>query len=1798
MKKVVILLCILALAGLVSAVDAYNNLHVNIQTTFSNGSIETGTFAFVFNISNSSDCADANIVYSNSTSLATDSRGIISYYLPNVTLDYTQQYWLCYYKDGVLTDTSEIARVPYAFETKNTTLSGVSVDTNLNLSTYNATASHGFFNYLGDYLNKIVELIVGSIEFSGNINGSGNFTTTGYVGINTTNPQNLLNVLGDANITGSLYVNGAPVSGSGTISGGGTYGYIPMWNGTSSMNNSAVYQNGTNIGIGTTRPQSTFNVVGTGNFTSALSSYHLRADEGNTSLGRQAGNAEGGGNTANDITAIGHYAGYSGSGNYLAALGTWAGGINRAGYVTAIGAQAGNSNTVAGEYLTAIGFSAGTSNSGSSGTFAGSYAGYHNTGNYNTFAGYYSGYYNIGTTSAAIGYYSGNYNRGNYVTALGYYAGNGNNGSYAFLAGNSAGYRNIGEGVIIMGSDTGYLNTGNFTVSIGSGTAQYNSGNEAIIMGSGAGDHNTGNNLIGIGYYTGRTNSGRDTIALGYQAAYQNIGNYTTAIGYGAGYQNRGNYFVTLGNDAGNGNKGNYNNFIGYQAGSSNTGNYTTAIGYNAGYANTGDYLVALGYQAGRSNSGTNITGLGYNAGYLNSGNNSVFIGSGAGQSNTASNQFILKQASINSIPLMQGNFSSGYLGVNTTTPTNTFNVVGDANITGTLYAGGTSVGSGGAQWTSSGNNVYNSTTGVQVGIGTTTPQTLFHIGRTPNDIISYNFTKASALIVGKTDTSTGPDPGVLSAREPVLVLSRLGEAGVIYPAFVEFNVKRYEAISNLARTQLDITLAPSDSNSSNFVDVMSLMSNGNVGIGTTTPQGLLEVSGTTARVQIDTLNSANGGFRIVATTPATDPYANFLLQGVTGTPYLDIQAGDTGTYRAIALNRLGGNVGIGTTTPTSKLSVYGSAITGPSLTTTAPANFEISQSAGTVLTFTASSTTPYANSIQVRHATVEGWSGPLALNPLGGNVGIGTTAPAAKLNINGTSAYLLFSNGSSTNKFQIKVDANNSLQIVQAGDSLYIQNSAGNNINVFQETGNVGIGLTNPSYRLQVEGGSMFISRSDANSQITIDDGGSAYNDTLYFRNTGTGIDKIIHSKNLLIESSSITPEMYINALNGNVGIGTTTPGTAHGSKLEVTGAIESNSSMRVYLDGSDTIGSGGNFYLANTANNRAWTQQLSASNNLDYWYYNGATWARKVTIDTTGNVGIGTASPATKLHIYQNSNETTTSLTIENSATSVTRANINLISGSGDNYSIGSYESGLFTIRDNSQSGAPHRLAILSSGNVGINTSTPQNTLNVLGNANITGNLYANGALVSGGSGGAQWASSGNEVYNATTGIEVGIGTASPLGKLDIKGTSYDSLFYYGANEDTYIRGGKSGGNVHIQDSNIGNTTINSGGGNVGIGTASPQVLLDVASQMYVRDNPTLASVTAGMRFVPSAGVNYIQSAGSGFTGGADLRFTNYGATNTWMTISGSTGNVGIGTTNPLYKLHSNGTVGITNPGTAVVGGGIRFDKDATPTVSWSIGGNNKDGTLTSDLYIAQFLSSLWTDKVTIQSSTGNVGIGTTNPGGLLQVNSSIGSAYAYFSNYNASGRFITTTQMSSAAGSASIDLRAHGSTYAETLFGNSMADAAVLLSDNSALMAIGTHDGVPLIFGTNNAEEMRITSGGNVGINTTAPKLLLDVKGASSSPATTGTTPNGLTAFTTSNGNALYLGGYTASPYGMWLQAADFTALGTYYPIILNPNGGNVGIGDTTPGSKLEVTGNITLSNSNNCILFASGGKICST
>jgi hypothetical protein len=101
----------------------------------------------------------------------------------------------------------------------------------------------------------------------------------------------------------------------------------------------------------------------------------------------------------------------------------------------------------------------------------------------------------------------------------------------------------------------------------------------------------------------------------------------------------------------------------------------------------------------------------------------------------------------------------------------------------------------------------------------------------------------------------------------------------------------------------------------------------------------------------------------------------------------------------------------------------------------------------------------------------------------------------------------------------------------------------------------------------------------------------------------------------------------------------------------------------------------------------------------------------------------------------------------------------------------------------------------------------------------------------------------------------------------------------------------------------------------------------------------------------------------------------------------------------------------------------------------------------------------------------------------------------------------------------------------------------------------------------------------NGGNVGINVTNPDLTLHVNGVNALPSSSGSTATGhltLRAKASSSSHGMFMGVSNAAPWSSWIQAQDASNNATNYPLLLNPNGGNVGIGQNSPGSRLDVNG----------------------
>ena len=94
---------------------------------------------------------------------------------------------------------------------------------------------------------------------------------------------------------------------------------------------------------------------------------------------------------------------------------------------------------------------------------------------------------------------------------------------------------------------------------------------------------------------------------------------------------------------------------------------------------------------------------------------------------------------------------------------------------------------------------------------------------------------------------------------------------------------------------------------------------------------------------------------------------------------------------------------------------------------------------------------------------------------------------------------------------------------------------------------------------------------------------------------------------------------------------------------------------------------------------------------------------------------------------------------------------------------------------------------------------------------------------------------------------------------------------------------------------------------------------------------------------------------------------------------------------------------------------------------------------------------------------------------------------------------------------------------------------------------------------------------------GIGTTAPINKFEVVTTTADPASSGSSANGNLRLgaTSTNVHVLDFGLSSTSTYS-WLQARSKSAYGTTYNLVLNPIGGNVGIGTTNPTAKLNLVG----------------------
>ena len=326
----------------------------------------------------------------------------------------------------------------------------------------------------------------------------------------------------------------------------------------------------------------------------------------------------------------------------------------------------------------------------------------------------------------------------------------------------------------------------------------------------------------------------------------------------------------------------------------------------------------------------------------------------------------------------------------------------------------------------------------------------------------------------------------------------------------------------------------------------------GNVGIGTATPDTRLAVIEDAPFNSINVRSGRAGGVvqRSFTTTLLEGSGANGGFHGNVALKFHHNEnnnlSGDLSFWTKddsnIQYERMriayNGNVGIGTTAPAAKLHVYGTQ------TGAAWAGMGAFGGASYAVILGQYNDKAY---LGAHNAALNAWA-DLAINPGGGNVGIGTTTPNNKLQI-GPTTYSVNSlaMGNGTQNFAIDISSR-TIPTFFSDNNFSFMGSGGN--------GNVGIGTTTPYTTLTV-------GSTDATARITA--GGP--NTHLTLASAGPNGDIYLNAGGVASGNYSTSTRLSVGA-NGNVGIGTTSP-----AELLQVGTESAGTSARKTIK----IGSGG---------------------------------------------------------------------------------------------------------------------------------------------------------------------------------------------------------------------------------------------------------------------------------------------------------------------------------------------------------------------------------------------------------------------------------------------------------------------------------------------------------------------------------------------------------------------------------------------------------------------------------------------
>jgi hypothetical protein len=499
------------------------------------------------------------------------------------------------------------------------------------------------------------------------------------------------------------------------------------------------------------------------------------------------------------------------------------------------------------------------------------------------------------------------------------------------------------------------------------------------------------------------------------------------------------------------------------------------------------------------------------------------------------------------------------------------------------------------------------------------------------------------------------------------------------------------------------------------FTQAMTLDASGNLGLGSAAPvnysgYSTLTIQNTSGGV-INLRNATATVSAEIALTPS-----EVYFSAVSALP-LTLKTTNTERMRITST----GNVGIGTSSPTSNLSVY-------------------STDSGTDDDLIALGFSVFSPMATIGTHNLDGNSGGIKFSTRA------STVLSERMRITAIGDVLI-----NTNTSLYGFANNPSLELNGAAGAtlgLKVGNVAGSYIshsgtlNIFNTTNNSIVLATNNSERMRITaGGDVSIGTSSAlGGKLNVFGGpvlvqGGAGLAQGVFGSTSTTVDLEAVGANAVRINTNSAERMRITSA-GDVGIGTPTP---RGNLSVGTDSSANNTEKSIHLGYTAA-----NFYGFRLLNLNS--PSLSYAGTFSVQRGTGAAWSDALLINDSGNVGIGTASPTTKVQINSDgppaaSGNMNTGMSVASAAGSFA-INIGANATGGYTWLNSAYINSSNTASPMVlMTGAAERMRITSAGDVGIGTSAPGSKIEVFGGTvgTTAGNevLIANQRGLAGGNG-----------------------------------------------------------------------------------------------------------------------------------------------------------------------------------------------------------------------------------------------------------------------------------------------------------------------------------------------------------------------------------------------------------------------------------------------------------------------------